>query len=45
VIEPLRRAVRDICKATGKQAKLAVVGAEVSLDRRVLEQLRGRWST
>ncbi len=41
VIEPLRRAVRDICKATGKQAKLAVVGAEVSLDRRVLEQLRG----
>jgi len=40
-IEPLHRAVRDICKATGKQAKLAVVGAEVSLDRRVLEQLRG----
>ena len=41
VIEPLRRAVRDICMATGKQAKLSVVGAEVSLDRRVLEQLRG----
>jgi len=40
VIEPLHRAVRDICKATGKRAKLAVVGAEVSLDRRVLEQLR-----
>jgi chemotaxis protein histidine kinase CheA len=40
-IEPLHRAVRDICKATGKRAKLAVVGAEVSLDRRVLEQLRG----
>jgi two-component system chemotaxis sensor kinase CheA len=41
VIEPLRRAVRDICKATGKQAGLSVVGAEISLDRRVLEQLRG----
>src|SRR5205814_4770464 len=41
VLEPLRRAVRDLCKATGKQAKLSVVGAEVSLDRRVLEQLRG----
>jgi len=40
-IEPLHRAVRDICKATGKRARLAVVGAEVSLDRRVLEQLRG----
>lgn len=40
-IEPLRRAVRDLCKSTGKQARLSVVGAEVSLDRRVLEQLRG----
>ncbi len=41
VIEPLRRAIRDLCKATGKEAKLSVAGAEVSLDRRVLEQLRG----
>jgi len=41
VIEPLRRAVRDLTKATGKLARLSVVGAEVSLDRRVLEQLRG----
>jgi len=41
VIEPLRRAVRDLCKSSGKLARLAVVGAEVSLDRRVLEQLRG----
>jgi len=41
VLDPLRRAVRDLCKATGKQAKLSVVGAEVSLDRRVIEQLRG----
>jgi two-component system, chemotaxis family, sensor kinase CheA len=41
VLEPLRRAVRDLCKQTGKQVRLSVVGAEVSLDRRVLESLRG----
>jgi chemotaxis protein histidine kinase CheA len=41
VIEPLRRAVRDLCKATRKEARLSVAGGEVSLDRRVLEQLRG----
>jgi two-component system, chemotaxis family, sensor kinase CheA len=41
VLEPLRRAVRDLCKATGKEARLEVAGAEVSLDRRVLEALRG----
>jgi len=41
VLEPLRRAVRDLCQATGKLVRLSVVGAEVSLDRRVLEQLRG----
>ena len=40
VMEPLRRAIRDLCKQSGKQAKLSVVGAEVSLDRRVLEHLR-----
>ena len=41
VVDPLRRAVRDLCKATGKQARLEIVGGEVSLDRRVLEALRG----
>jgi chemotaxis protein histidine kinase CheA/ActR/RegA family two-component response regulator len=41
VLEPLRRAVRDLCKQTGKLVRLSVVGAEVSLDRRVLESLRG----
>ena len=40
VLEPLRRAVRDLCKQSGKEARLAVVGAEISLDRRVLEALR-----
>ena len=41
VLDPLHRAVRDLCRTTGKRAALSVVGAEVSLDRRVLEQLRG----
>jgi len=41
VLEPLRRAVRDLCKQSGKEATLSVVGAEISLDRRVLEALRG----
>jgi chemotaxis protein histidine kinase CheA len=41
VVEPLRRTVRDLCKSTGKEARLSVVGAEVSLDRRALEELRG----
>src|ERR1700737_2409913 len=41
ILEPLRRAVRDLCKQIGKEAQLSVVGAEVSLDRRVLEALRG----
>src|SRR5205085_12503450 len=41
VVEPLRRAVRDLCKQSGKLARLSIVGGEVSLDRRVLENLRG----
>src|SRR6266849_7351074 len=41
VLEPLRRSVRDLCKQSGKLARLSIVGGEVSLDRRVLEQLRG----
>jgi chemotaxis protein histidine kinase CheA len=41
VVDPLRRTVRDLCKSTGKEARLAVVGAEISLDRRALEELRG----
>ena len=40
VLEPLRRSVRDLCKQSGKQARLSIVGGEVSLDRRVLETLR-----
>jgi chemotaxis protein histidine kinase CheA/ActR/RegA family two-component response regulator len=41
VLEPLRRSVRDLCKHSGKLARLSIVGGEVSLDRRVLESLRG----
>src|SRR5207248_3383599 len=41
ILEPLRRTVRDVCKATGKLARLSVVGGELSLDRRILETLRG----
>jgi two-component system, chemotaxis family, sensor kinase CheA len=41
VLDPMRRAVRDLCRQTGKEARLSVVGGELSLDRRVLESLRG----
>ncbi len=41
ILDPLHRAVRDLCRATGKECRLSIVGAEVSLDRRVLEVLRG----
>jgi two-component system, chemotaxis family, sensor kinase CheA len=40
VLDPLRRSVRDLCKESGKLARLSVVGGEMSLDRRVLEALR-----
>ena len=41
VLEPLRRSLRDLCKRSGKEAQLSVSGAELSLDRRVLEALQG----
>jgi len=40
VVEPLHRTVRDLARQLGKQAKLSAVGAEVALDRRLLEALR-----
>ncbi|HXC65179.1 MAG TPA: ATP-binding protein, partial [bacterium] len=39
--EALARAVRDACRATGKQARLALLGGEVAADKRLLESLRG----
>jgi len=41
ITEPLQRTVRDLCRQFGKEAKLSVVGAELALDRRLLESLKG----
>jgi chemotaxis protein histidine kinase CheA len=41
LLEPLARAVRDACRVTGKQARLALLGGEVAADKRLLESLRG----
>ncbi|HEX8538804.1 MAG TPA: ATP-binding protein, partial [Cystobacter sp.] len=41
ILEPLQRMVRDLSRQLGKSSRLSVVGAEVSLDRRLLEKLRG----
>ncbi len=41
VLEPLQRAVRDLARTLGKEARLAIVGGELSLDRRLLESLKG----
>jgi chemotaxis protein histidine kinase CheA/CheY-like chemotaxis protein len=41
ILEPLQRMVRDLSRKLGKEARLSVVGAEVSLDRRLLEKLDG----
>lgn len=40
LIDPLRRLVRDSCRATGKEAQLSLVGGEISIDRHVLQGLR-----
>ena len=39
--EALARAVRDAGRATGNQARLALLGGEVAADKRLLESLRG----
>ena len=41
VLDPLQRAVRDLCRTLDKEARLSCVGAEISLDRRLLEALKG----
>jgi two-component system chemotaxis sensor kinase CheA len=40
VLDPLQRTVRDLCRRSRKEARLSVVGGEISLDRRLLESLR-----
>ncbi len=39
-LEPLRRALREVAGRTGKEADLFLSGAEVRLERRVVEELR-----
>ncbi|HSK05772.1 MAG TPA: response regulator [Kofleriaceae bacterium] len=41
VLDPLHRAVRDLCRASGKRARLSIVGGDAVLDRRLLDALRG----
>ena len=41
VLDPLHRAVRDLCRASGRRARLSVVGGDEVLDRRLLDALRG----
>ncbi|HZN94498.1 MAG TPA: ATP-binding protein, partial [Myxococcales bacterium] len=41
VVEPMQRSVRDLCKQLGKEARLSMVGGEISVDKGVLEALRG----
>jgi two-component system chemotaxis sensor kinase CheA len=40
IAAPLRRAVRDVSRSTGKRARLELEGDQVELDRHVLEELR-----
>jgi two-component system chemotaxis sensor kinase CheA len=40
VADSLHRAVRDLCRASGKEARLSIVGVELSLDRRILNALK-----
>jgi two-component system chemotaxis sensor kinase CheA len=40
VLEPLRRTVRDVAGRTGKEVELVLEGADVRLDRRIVDELR-----
>jgi len=39
-LEVLPKSVRDLSRAQGKEAELAVRGGEIEIDRRILEQMR-----
>jgi chemotaxis protein histidine kinase CheA/ActR/RegA family two-component response regulator len=39
VVEPIHRAVRDLCRQAGKEGSLSVVGVEIALDRGLLDTL------
>src|SRR5262249_24452045 len=40
VLDVLPKAVRDVARARGKEAEIAVRGGEIEIDRRILEQMR-----
>ena len=40
VLEPLRRAVRDVAGRLGKEVDLVLEGGEVRIDRRIVDELR-----
>jgi two-component system chemotaxis sensor kinase CheA len=40
ILDPLRRLVRDLCRTSGKEARISVLGSDISLDRHVLVGLR-----
>jgi two-component system chemotaxis sensor kinase CheA len=40
VLEPLRRAVRDVAGRLGKEVELSIEGGDVRIDRRVVDELR-----
>lgn len=40
IIDPLQRTVRDLCRVLDKEVRLSSVGAELALDRRLLEALK-----
>jgi len=40
VFLPLERLVRDLCRQTGKEARLVLVGNDTEVDRRILDELR-----
>ncbi len=40
LLTPLERAMRDLTRATGKEARLLFVGGDTELDRKILDELR-----
>ncbi|MFN0063725.1 MAG: chemotaxis protein CheA, partial [Myxococcaceae bacterium] len=40
VLEPLRRTVRDVASRVGKEADLVIIGGDVRLDRKILDELK-----
>lgn len=41
VLEPLQRLVRDLCRSLGKETRLSTISGGVSIDRVIIEALRG----